>query len=237
MKKTALFLAIFCSLLLVELANSAACGTTTLPTVNTALSTGGEFHTVSGALAGQLDPTSITCTTSGATANQWNYGQINLGYSTSSASAGNVCGRAYGAAQTSIQTQGSFAYDAAGAFVNAAGTTVNTGGGDTGQNTKVYYVGVQSIWIAAQDLASSPAAVSITGGLALYCYDAAYTSTYCSWLGTLTNAEATADVTATALDFLSAPTEAQTGCRFTITPSATSTDHDNLFVLIRFKVL
>ena len=78
-----------------------------------------------------------------------------------------------------IQTQGSFIYNAAGSFVNAAGATVSTGGGDTGQNTQVYYAGVQSIWAAAQDLASSPSAVIIVTGFGVYCYDAAYTSVYC----------------------------------------------------------
>ena len=39
----------------------------------------------------------------------------------------------------------------------------------------------------------------------------------------MTDGEATADVAATALGFNSSPTEAETGCRFTITPSATST--------------
>ena len=120
-----------------------------------------------------------------------------------------MCARTFGAAQAGIQTQGSFFYNAAGTFVNAAGTTVSSGAGDPGPNTKAYYVGVQSIWIVAQDLAvSATNAAAINSGLSLYCYDAAYTSTYCKWEGSLTNAEATATVAATALDFLSAPTEA-----------------------------
>ena len=79
MKKTALF-KVFCITLLAELAYSATCGQTTFPTTNDALTTAGEFHTVSAALAGKVSPSSITCTTSGSTVDQWQYGQVNLGY-------------------------------------------------------------------------------------------------------------------------------------------------------------
>ena len=206
---------------ILSLAYSGACPTT-FPANNNALTTADEFHTVSGALAGSITPSSLACTTSG-TNGAYNYGQINLGYATSSASAGNVCARVFGAAPAGIAAQGTFVFNAAGEFVKADGTTLSSGAGDEGFSSIAYYAGVQSMWLVGQDLPVSATTVSINTGFTLYCYDASYTTTYCKWDGGLTDADATADLAATAMNYLATPTKGETGCRFTVTPSSAMT--------------
>ena len=123
------------------LAYSGVCPST-FPANNNKLTTAGEFHDVSGALSGQVTPSDISCTTGGS-ANTYYYGQINLSFSTGSASAGNVCAVTLGGIPTQLLSHGRFVYNAAGNFVTMDGTVISSDGvGDAGSNNKAYYAGV-----------------------------------------------------------------------------------------------
>ena len=167
-------------------------------------------------MAGGIALTDLTCTTS-TTNTQLAYAQINLNYGTSTAYAGNVCSVTPGSATAGITGQGFFIASASGNFINAAGTAVSTGFGDT---TKSYYAGVRSIWTGGT---SSGTEGALATALTIICYDATYHALYCSWLSTLVNAEATVNIPAAAVDFATTPTDATTACRFTVKPSSTST--------------
>ena len=205
------------------ISRAAVCSVTTFPTTNAALTTSGEAHTFTAALAGQLTLTDLTCTTNGVTANTPAYGQINLGFDLTSTSAGNVCSRTQGSLPTYVQNHGTFIYSAADQFVNAAGSVLTSGYGDSTSGSTVYYTGAKTIWIGSESCSAPNNPIALTTSFTFYCYDAAYTTSYCIWETSLTNAEATSNVGATALEFQSTPTTAQTACQFSVKPSTAMT--------------
>ena len=180
----------------------------------TDLTTPGEFITITSALTGRQDLSGISCLTS-PIGGVYVYAQYKLGFDLTSTSAGNVCSVALDVLDPNFLATGVFIFNSAGAFVNAAGSTLNSGVGDSVPSSTYYYAGIQSIWLAARSTYPSSTATAVTTGKTIYCYDAAYTN-YCIWESSLTNAEATSDVSPTTIAFPNgAPhTAGQVACVF-----------------------
>ena len=150
-------LAMWCAI-----SNAVVCTITTFPTNNNLVTTSGEVHTYTTPLAGLLTPSSLTCTTNGITANTKAYGQINLGFDLTSSSAGNVCSRTQGALPQYVQNHGTFIYNAESKFVNAAGSEINSGYGDSTSTSTVYYTAIQSLWIGSESCTTPDNPVALT---------------------------------------------------------------------------
>ena len=190
-----LFIIIFNAILVLTSKAQTTCSQQTFPSDRTDLTTPGEFITITSALTGRQDLSGISCLTS-PIGGVYVYAQYKLGFDLTSTSAGNVCSVALGFLHGDFQKSGVFIYNSAGDFINAAGTTLNSGVGDSVPSTTYYYAGIQSIWLGVQTSSSSNTATAVTTQKSIYCYDAAYTN-YCIWASGLTNAEATSDVSPT----------------------------------------
>ena len=217
--KNQLFIALVA--VLVNFSSATVCVTQAFPTAGTDPSNGIITATT---LNGHIDNTAISCTSQGV-GDSYVFAKIKLPDSASSAEYANVCySRTAGAYGSAAKLIGNFVETRTGTFTNAAGTVVSSSdfstNGDVTSATVSYYHNVRAIWGFFQDLtaASTPNSNANWAVNFIYCYSA-NSATACSNGPTAV----TATAAAVELDFGSVPSGAgQSGCKFTITPSAAS---------------